>query len=403
MLNGFKGLKEALNMEEADSPPSTRKTGVVKKVLNGFGFINVEGQRDDLFFHFSQFTQPVKSGQVQEGMKVSFEVGEGRRGKPAAVNIEILEMPHPPESQKNRSSRGAPPSNPEHYYMPKDTRQAITAQLNYQNRSKPEQQIDNFSLLLNKCAYYDAPKGADKEGKFIFYHKDHYELQPAFPPQLIQAAADRHRAAIKSLNLKMADIGPLQVDWRLIVGLGTESVYETSMTLHHIYGIPYIPGQAVKGALRSWLILEYFESEEEALQKQWFCDLFGCPKEKSFYKKAHQGNVIFFDALPTQLKPEHIQPDIMNPHYSKYYSEGKPPADWQDPLPVNFLTVQGAVFEFFAGAAPDDNQPIAEANSPFHNKTLLAVVQEQLPLAFSLPGLGAKQPSAMDIFPESKR
>ena len=42
MLNGFRGLREALNMEE-DSPPSSRKTGVVKKVLNGFGFISIEG------------------------------------------------------------------------------------------------------------------------------------------------------------------------------------------------------------------------------------------------------------------------------------------------------------------------------------------------------------------------
>lgn len=36
-------------------------------------------------------------------------------------------------------------------------------------------------------------------------------------------------------------------NWRLIIGLGGMHPQETSMTLHHIYGIPYIPGSAVKG------------------------------------------------------------------------------------------------------------------------------------------------------------
>ena len=261
--------------------------------------------------------------------------------------------------------------------------------LNNQNRG--QQQIENFSLLLNKCAYYEEPQDSKKEGKFVFYHKDRYELQPAFPAELVQAAAHRHRTAIRALHLKMADLRPMQIDWRFVVGLDTESVYETSMTLHHIYGIPYIPGQAIKGVFRSWMILECCESEEDALKRQWFCDLFGCPKEKSFYKKAHQGNVVFFDALPTDLKPEHIQPDIMNPHYSQYYGpESKPPADWQDPVPVNFLTVQGTTFEFFVGVASEKNQEIKDSTSPFYKQTLLGVVQDQLPEALSMHGLGAK-------------
>ena len=34
----------------------------------------------------------------------------------------------------------------------------------------------------------------------------------------------------------------LKLQWRLIVGLGASHPQETSMTLHHIFGIPYIPG-----------------------------------------------------------------------------------------------------------------------------------------------------------------
>ena len=34
---------------------------------------------------------------------------------------------------------------------------------------------------------------------------------------------------------------------RLIVGLGTDNVLETGITLHHTYGTPVIPGSALKG------------------------------------------------------------------------------------------------------------------------------------------------------------
>ena len=44
----------------------------------------------------------------------------------------------------------------------------------------------------------------------------------------------------------------------MVVGLGGESVYETSITLHHIYGIPYIPASSIKGVVRSWIITEVF-------------------------------------------------------------------------------------------------------------------------------------------------
>src|SRR4051812_25489068 len=34
---------------------------------------------------------------------------------------------------------------------------------------------------------------------------------------------------------------------RMVVGLGAESVLETAISLHRIYGVPYIPGSALKG------------------------------------------------------------------------------------------------------------------------------------------------------------
>jgi len=138
-------------------------------------------------------------------------------------------------------------------------------------------------------------------------------------------------------------------DWRLIVGLGSESIYETGITLHHIYGIPYIPASSIKGVVRSWIIQEMFENSEEKAFKESseMCDIFGCD-EKSFYKEAREGKIIFFDAFPTS--PPIIEPDIMNPHYPEYYGGDKAPTDYQNPVPIPFLTVKDTDFQFIIGS-----------------------------------------------------
>src|SRR5579883_52355 len=54
-----------------------------------------------------------------------------------------------------------------------------------------------------------------------------------------------------------------QVKGRMAVGLGGGSVIETHITLHRTYGVPYIPGSALKGlALRYARRLEKNENGE---------------------------------------------------------------------------------------------------------------------------------------------
>lgn len=389
MSNGLKDLGRLMGKEPSEDKQSKRKNGVIKKVIRDFGFIEVKGERD-VHFRFDNFVSGVKHGQIREGLEVSFELGQGRGGKKTAINIEILGMAEETTYMREGTS--------ENYCLPADTRTVLKTPLINQNRVKQEQQIDNFALLLDKCAYYDPNP---KDPKFILYRKDEIEPQPVFDDTLLKSINKRHRDAVKHLNLQGVD-SPfrLSVDWRLIVGLGNESVYETSMTLHHVYGIPYIPGQAVKGVVRSWCITEHFKNEEAALQKKWFCDIFGC-SEKSYYKKAHQGKVVFFDAFPTSLSHESIQVDIMNPHYGPYYSEGKPPADYHNPVPVNFLTVQETSFEFFIGIKEEKNTTIQEA--PFQGKKLLEATNEALANALTQHGIGAKTAVGYGYFSETVR
>lgn len=205
-------------------------------------------------------------------------------------------------------------------FNPSDTAQFV--------RSNP---VDNFALsyrhflqVKRDGAKYKFqlpdPKLGDSTGKLVG------QLRERQTEQLLQFV-------MQGIMLYCVDA---TVDWRLIVGLGSEHVQETNMTLHHIYGIPYIPGSAVKGVLRHWWLQEDFDNnEDKALEDENFLALFG--------SQERQGQVLFLDAYPEQV---HFAKDIMNPHYPEYYSGSAPPTDSQNPKPINFLTVEKTTFRF---------------------------------------------------------
>lgn len=61
---------------------------VIKKNEKGFGFIKVDGSADgdkDLFFHSNELKN-ISFDQLQEGDKVSFEIGSSPKG-PNALNV----------------------------------------------------------------------------------------------------------------------------------------------------------------------------------------------------------------------------------------------------------------------------------------------------------------------------
>ena len=60
--------------------------GIVKKKTDkGFGFISREGEEKDLFFHSKDLVD-VRFEDLNQGDKVSFEIGEGQKG-PCATNV----------------------------------------------------------------------------------------------------------------------------------------------------------------------------------------------------------------------------------------------------------------------------------------------------------------------------
>lgn len=62
------------------------QTGTIAKIMDkGFGFIKVEGQDKDLFFHMNELNG-VDFDSLREGEAVTFEVVDGPKG-PSAVNV----------------------------------------------------------------------------------------------------------------------------------------------------------------------------------------------------------------------------------------------------------------------------------------------------------------------------
>lgn len=136
---------------------------------------------------------------------------------------------------------------------------------------------------------------------------------------------------------------------RMVVGLGDESVLETSITLHHTYGVPYIPGSALKG-----LAAIFADQHAGNAWKK------GSPAHAAVFGTSDAaGYITFFDALlvprsgaGSQRKPLHA--DIITVHHEEYYQGkgGAPPADWDDPNPIPFLSATGKYL--IALAAPKD-------------------------------------------------
>jgi CRISPR-associated protein Cmr6 len=170
-------------------------------------------------------------------------------------------------------------------------------------------------------------------------------------------------AVVQSLGTKPFN---LEVDWRMIVGLGGETVLETDLTLHHHYGIPVIPGSALKGLTRAYVALEkkeYFvpgaSQSEEKLQASRSTDTDHPEIKRIFGEQEKAGTVCFFDAIPLNGQAEYVL-DIMNPHYPDYYrslqsSHIEKPSNDQQPNPVTFLTVTNTTFSFaLAPRNPDD-------------------------------------------------
>lgn len=187
---------------------------------------------------------------------------------------------------------------------------------------------------------------------------------------------------------------------RLLIGHGNASATDVGLTVHHTWGVPVIPGSALKGLLAHYVDAVYgpvdperrpWEQEGEQRARadyqgvHWhgrriergpgavYRALFGAPdareddamRERGFDAGASAGLVTFHDALYMPRGGDDDRPfavDVLTVHQKGYYdsSGASGPNDYDSPNPVAFLTVRPRARFLFALSGPADWTALAE-------------------------------------------
>jgi CRISPR-associated protein Cmr6 len=168
-------------------------------------------------------------------------------------------------------------------------------------------------------------------------------------------AQKRRQEALQSLDGGVSGgttlTGEAEARGRMVIGLGSQSLRETNIALLSSWGVPYLPGSALKGLAAATAHQlgggPTWNKATEKMPQQ------GKDHRALFGDTTTAGWVVFHDAwwipepeggkLPLDL-------DVMTVHHAGYYKDGgEAPADWDEPNPVGFLTAHGRYFVALSG------------------------------------------------------
>ncbi|NNM52184.1 MAG: type III-B CRISPR module RAMP protein Cmr6 [Pseudomonadales bacterium] len=131
-----------------------------------------------------------------------------------------------------------------------------------------------------------------------------------------------------------------------VTGMGNPHPVENGFTWHPTLAVPYIPGSAVKGLVRTVVETSYSGEDKLDILTSWF----GSENKDDVAERS--GGFIFFDAIPVQ--PLRLGVEIMTPHMGKWYQNGAEPrhthesipSDWHEPIPIPYLVARETAFIF---------------------------------------------------------
>ncbi|CCO22021.1 type III-B CRISPR module RAMP protein Cmr6 [Maridesulfovibrio hydrothermalis] len=131
---------------------------------------------------------------------------------------------------------------------------------------------------------------------------------------------------------------------KFISGLSYGAAMHVGFSLHHTYGVPYIPGSSVKGACKAIASLE---------AKDEISDIYGEDDDSN-------GKVLFLDSFPVPLIKkisDLLVLDVITPHHTKGNSGEKgyeSAPDIEEPVPVEFIVVPKGITFTFAFICQDE-------------------------------------------------
>ncbi len=209
-------------------------------------------------------------------------------------------------------------------------------------------------LWLDRYATYPAPERADQKAPEAWkagFIQEICQLSNTANTDYYDAFFKRWKQSLKAVR---AETRTGTVRTRMVVGLGSEGILETSIALHRTYGVPYIPGSALKGLLAAyirkhatdpqwgvWVPKQQPHGDQSKDKTMWQPDLL----YTFFFGTTDQaGYLTFYDALyvpGSGFTGTPLHADVMTVHHSDYYVGGKTPADSDSPIPVPFLSATG--------------------------------------------------------------
>ncbi len=184
--------------------------------------------------------------------------------------------------------------------------------------------------------------------------------------RVIQKSLSETHSRLNSLvEVKHGTSISLEVEWRLVIGLGGTHPLETGFIWDRNLGVPMIPASSIKGALRAW----FTTYRNPPMNEDEIDRLLG---------KNGAGQITIFDALPSD-RPN-LEVDIINVHFADYYNDPmhKDPAEYTDPNPIHFLTVGKNTKFIFRFLSRNQNQNDLE------------IITKELKQMVSKVGIGAK-------------
>lgn len=196
-------------------------------------------------------------------------------------------------------------------------------------------------------------------------------LRPRFrtaPIETYRACYERwRRALLHESPLRTVRVIELETTSRVLLHpSANQSITDGAVLMHHTYGAPYLPGSGLKGLARA-------QARRAGHPREVIRALFGNdreaePDEPSEENPDQAALVRFLDALWIPEAPKGasdgwsaLELDVITPHHSAYYTGDEPPADWQQPVPTQRLTVSpGARFCVILEGCPAPKEQVEE-------------------------------------------
>ena len=179
-----------------------------------------------------------------------------------------------------------------------------------------------------------------------------------------KVAFDRWKS---SLVERGATLVPVTTTSPLVIGLGNAAPLEVGLSLHRTYGMPFLPGSALKGLCR--------RMAKRARLSEGECRyLLGTT--------SYASGITFWDAWMAPGSRHPFMRDVITVHHPDYYnSQGKNsfPTDFDDPTPIAFLCVK-----------PNTKFWLALSKPKLWDDQWLTVALQLLRVGLESEGLGAK-------------